>query len=311
MPVSLELAREMGTLSIELNKPLSVLLDRRGRVVTVSVSNSADTPLPALSGEAESRLYGLRLLHTRPHLSGFAEGDLSKLFLNRLDALLVFDALVNQQQGIEIGQVHLAQIAPPTSAEEDWVIEPPMRIRDMEQVNILELIRSLEEELSRSIRAREVRRSSQERAVIVGLNTGESGVESDARLAELAELARSAGAVVAYASKQQRSSPDAKTLIGAGKLQELVSKAYHEDADMLIFDRELNPAQGKGDHRSHQPQSFGSHPAHLGYFCPKRQRTRSPSASRTGATALPTDPLNGARASHEPFGWGYWHARPG
>jgi GTP-binding protein HflX len=245
IPVSLELAREMGTLSLELNKPLSVLVDRRGRVVTVSVSSSADTPLPPLSGEAESRLYGLRLLHTRPNLSGFAEGDLSKLFLNRLDALIVFDAHVNQQQGIEIGQVHLAQIAPPTSEEEDWVIEPPMRIRELEQVNILEMIRSLEEELSRSIRAREVRRSSQERAVIVGLNTGESNVESDARLAELAELASTAGAVVAYASKQQRHSPDRKTLIGAGKLQELVSKAYHEDADMLIFDRELNPAQAR------------------------------------------------------------------
>jgi GTP-binding protein HflX len=245
MPLSLELAREMATLSLELNKPLSVLLDRRGRVVTVSVSNSVDTPLPPLAGEAETRLYGLRLVHTRPNVSNFAEGDLSMLFLNRLDALVVFSAYENQQGRVELGQVHLAQIAPPTSQEEDWVVEPPMRIREAEAVNILEMIRSLEEELSRARGAREVHRSSQERAVIVGLNTGESTVESDARLAELAELARSAGAAVAYASKQQRHSPDPKTLIGAGKLQELVSKAYHEDADMLIFDRELNPAQAR------------------------------------------------------------------
>ena len=32
---------------------------------------------------------------------------------------------------------------------------------------------------------------------------------------------------------------------GRGKLQELVSLAYHEDADLLIFDRELNPAQAR------------------------------------------------------------------
>ncbi|MEM6431688.1 MAG: GTPase HflX, partial [Deinococcota bacterium] len=207
--------------------------------------NSVDTPLPPLAGEAEARLYGLRLLHTRPNVANFAEGDLSMLFLNRLDALVVFSAYENQQGRVELGQVHLAQIAPPTSQEEDWVIEPPMRIREAEAVNILEMIRSLEEELSRARSAREVQRSSQERAVIVGLNTGESTVESDARLAELAELARTAGAAVAYASKQQRHSPDPKTLIGAGKLQELVSKAYHEDADMLIFDRELNPAQAR------------------------------------------------------------------
>ena len=46
-------------------------------------------------------------------------------------------------------------------------------------------------------------------------------------------------------SRQQRASPDPRTLIGRGKLAELVSKAYHEDADLLIFDRELNPAQAR------------------------------------------------------------------
>src|SRR5690554_3989921 len=62
-------------------------------------------------------------------------------------------------------------------------------------------------------------------------------------MAELAELVRSAGAVVAASTLQQKKSPDPRTLVGEGKLQELVSLAFHEDADLLVFDRELAPAQ--------------------------------------------------------------------
>ena len=245
MPVSLELARALGDLSLELNKPVSVLVDRRGRVVTVAVGDAQETPLPPIAGEAESRLYGLRLIHTHLKAGGLSGGDLSALFLNRLDAMIAVDVFANSKGNTELGEVHLAQVAPPTSSEEDWIVEPPMRMRDAEGLDMLSLIRSLEEELARSANARETTRTSQERAVLIGLNTGESAFESDARLDELSELARSAGATVAVMSKQQRSSPDPRTLIGRGKLQEIVSKAYHEDADLLIFDRELNPAQAR------------------------------------------------------------------
>ena len=245
MAVSLDLARALGELSLELNKPVSVLVDRRGRVVTVAVGDAQETPLPPLAGEAESRLYGLRLVHTHLKPGGLSSGDLSALFLNRLDAVVAVDVFENSKGSTELGDVHFAQVAPPTSSEEDWIVEPPMRIREAEGLDVLDLIRSLEEELARSANARETTRTSQERAVLIGLNTGESAFESDARLDELAELARSAGATVAVMSRQQRSSPDPRTLIGRGKLQELVSKAYHEDADLLIFDRELNPAQAR------------------------------------------------------------------
>lgn len=244
-PVTQQLARDLGELSLELNKPVSVLVDRRGRVITVAVGDAADTPLPSLSGEADSRLYGLRLIHTHLKHGGLSSSDLSKLFLNRLDAMIAVDISANAQGNVNVGQVHLAQVAPPTSQEEDWLISDPMSMREAEASNVLELIRSLEEELARSLNAREVKRSSQERAVIVGLNTGESSFESESRLAELAELTRSAGATVAYMSRQQRDAPDPRTLLGRGKLQELVSQAYHEDADLLIFDRELNPAQAR------------------------------------------------------------------
>ena len=245
MPVSLEYARDLGELALELRKNVSTLVDRRGRVVTVAVGDAAETPLPSLSGEAESRLYGLRLIHTHLKPGGLSNADLSMLFLNRLDAMIAVDVQANSRGHTEIGDVHLALVAPPGAEEEDWILEPPMQARDAEQLDILERIRALEEQLARSATARETTRSSQERAVLVGLNTGEGSFESEARLAELSELARSAGATVAVTSRQQRAAPDARTLIGRGKLQELVSQAYHEDADLLVFDRELNPAQAR------------------------------------------------------------------
>lgn len=243
--VGFELAKELGELATHIGVNLSALLDRRGRVVTVAVGDAADTPLPPVHGEAESRLFGLRLVHTHSKPGGLSGSDLSTLFLNRLDAIVAIDVGRNDRGGVVLGDAHLAQISPPTAEDEDWTIDPPQSVRDLEQVDISERIRALEEELSRSRRTREVKRSSAERAVLVGLESGEGTIEAESRLAELEELTRSAGAGVVFSSMQHRKVPDPRTLIGRGKLQELVSKAYHEDADLLIFDRELTPAQAR------------------------------------------------------------------
>lgn len=234
----------MGELSLEVNSPVSVLVDRRGRITTVAVGDAQDTPLPPLYGEAESRLYGLRLVHTHLKKGGLSSGDLSKLFLNRLDAMIAVDLFANERGSVVLDKAHIAMIAPPTAQEEDWIVET-MSMAALENVPMLERIRALEEELVRAVSAREVKRSSSEHAVLIGLDTGSGSLEAESRLDELAELAGTAGARVVYKSRQQRPSPDPRTLIGRGKLQELVSKAYHEDADLLIFDRELNPAQAR------------------------------------------------------------------
>lgn len=240
-----ELARELGELATDIGSNVSVLLDRRGRVVTVAVGDASDTPLPQVHGEAESRLFGLRLVHTHTKAGGLSGSDLSALFLNRLDAMVAIDVGRNDRGGVVLGDAHLAQIAPPTAEDEDWTIDPPQPVRTLEGIDISERIRALEEELSRSQRTREVRSSSAERAVLVALEAGEGTLEAESRLAELEELTRSAGAAVAFSSIQHRKTTDPRTLIGRGKLQELVSKAYHEDADLLIFDRELTPAQAR------------------------------------------------------------------
>ncbi|HKT68366.1 MAG TPA: GTPase HflX, partial [Terriglobales bacterium] len=62
-------------------------------------------------------------------------------------------------------------------------------------------------------------------------------------LAELRELASSAGAELAGEFLQHRDKPDPATLIGRGKLQEISGAAASVSADLIIFDHELTPSQ--------------------------------------------------------------------
>src|SRR5690606_9269550 len=193
-------------------------------------------PLPTYAGEAESRLAGLRLAHTHLKPGGLSSSDLTTLFLNRLDALVAIDVDRSRNGAEAVGTAQLATVAPSGSDAEDWIVDEPQPVRALEKQDVLGRVRALEEELSRQAGAREVRRTSAERAVLVGL--GPDDQETASRMAELTELVRSAGATVAATVVQRRPKPDHRTVVGEGKLQEAVSLAFHEDADLLAFDRE-------------------------------------------------------------------------
>jgi GTP-binding protein HflX len=62
-------------------------------------------------------------------------------------------------------------------------------------------------------------------------------------MAELYELASSAGIVVQDKVIQRRQAIDPRTVLGRGKLDELLIRSLQLGADMLVFDRELTPAQ--------------------------------------------------------------------
>jgi len=83
-----------------------------------------------------------------------------------------------------------------------------------------------------------------ERAALVGLITGGSTREDGERsLEELAGLAAAAGATVALRMLQERPKPDAATFIGSGKVDALAAACAEVDADLVIVDNELTPAQ--------------------------------------------------------------------
>ncbi len=83
-----------------------------------------------------------------------------------------------------------------------------------------------------------------ERAVLVGLCVeGQSPWEAKDSLEELSELARTAGAKVVGRESQRRKRPNPATLIGKGKALGLKEQVEELEADVVIFDNELSPAQ--------------------------------------------------------------------
>jgi GTPase len=69
------------------------------------------------------------------------------------------------------------------------------------------------------------------------------GADSTAGLAELRELARTAGVEPVAELVQPRSRPDPRTYVGKGKLAELKEAFPHSGAESLIVDDELSPVQ--------------------------------------------------------------------
>ncbi|MBQ1413311.1 MAG: GTPase HflX [Clostridia bacterium] len=78
-------------------------------------------------------------------------------------------------------------------------------------------------------------------ALLVGVDLGESDTEES--MAELRELARTAGAQVAGVMVQKRPAPDTATCVGSGFLEEIGEFCRANDVSLIIFDRELSPIQ--------------------------------------------------------------------
>ncbi|MGH9295458.1 MAG: GTPase HflX, partial [Acidimicrobiales bacterium] len=87
-------------------------------------------------------------------------------------------------------------------------------------------------------------RRFREKIVIVGvLSWPRTLDEVEASLDELALLVDTAGAHVVDRIVQRRESPDPATYIGRGKAAELAELSQAVDADTVVFDDELSPAQ--------------------------------------------------------------------
>ena len=89
-----------------------------------------------------------------------------------------------------------------------------------------------------------IERSFRERIVLVGVTIPpETANETEDHLEELAQLIDTAGADEAARVLQRRDNPDPATYVGKGKAQELHEVSEEVDADTVVFDDELTPAQ--------------------------------------------------------------------
>jgi len=92
-------------------------------------------------------------------------------------------------------------------------------------------------------------------------------------VAELGLLARSAGATVVGRLVQERQRPDSATLIGRGKVGEVQRLAEEQDANLILFDEELSPAQQRNLESALERKTLDRTQLILDIFA-KRARTR-------------------------------------
>ena len=120
--------------------------------------------------------------------------------------------------------------------------DPSIGELQLEERSSLRRVAGLSTELE-DVNDAEYRRLRLERVVLVGVWTEGTSAQAEAAMAELAQLAETAGSGVCDALIQRRVKPDAATFIGSGKAGELKDVIAETGADTVICDGELTPGQ--------------------------------------------------------------------
>ena len=238
--VSPELARALAELSAEIGRQLGVLISRAGAVEAVMVGTERELVIPDLPNWrlGRKRLRGLRMVHTHLGSEALTQDDLADLALLRLDAML---ALSVQPDGAP-GRCSWAHLLPPNPEGRVYDVQPSIPFHRLE-CNVRAFLASLDAQLAKAGGLYDVR-DARERAILVSVSTQSRAVQEDS-FEELRALARSAGLVVLDEVMQRPHGVNPRSLLGKGKLREVVIKALQHGADLLVFDQDLTPLQVK------------------------------------------------------------------
>jgi GTP-binding protein HflX len=247
--VTNDFARQLTEISRDIRREVGVLIDRRGDVTHVMVGDAGSIEMPEWGRirAGRGRLRGFRCVHTHLSGEGLTRDDLTDLLLLRLDAMVTLEVLEDGLPGL----AHTAALKPndgDSSGETGDGFERGIEKLDPVHPAQLDLdftgwIRDLENDLARSVTVQQV--GDGERALLVSVTAGRSRDEFEAHVEELSELARSAGVELVEVITQQRRRVDPKTVVGSGKLQDLMIRSFQSDVDLVVFDQDLTPTQAR------------------------------------------------------------------
>ncbi len=233
-----DLSRQVTELSFEIRRQIGLLVDRSGNIRKILVGDARSVLIPKLDGwrVGVGRLRGLRLIHTHLGDEALSQEDLTDLALLRLDLVA---AIGVDEHGLPT-YIHIAHLLPDNPAGTTWQLLDPIP-PSLLDLDFSSFIRSLEDEISRSVTARSVPGSG-ERAYLIG-KTNLKEAEIEESLKELEELARTSGVQVVGKTFQRRDVVDPRFVVGKGKLKEIVIDALQKGTGLLVFDTELTPHQ--------------------------------------------------------------------
>ncbi len=230
--ISNELMEALARFTEATKREISVYLSRDGRVMDVSLGESASVSMPEMRMvRSLTHLSGVRCIHTHPggdsRLSDVDIGTLKYLRLDCMAALGVRGGRATSLSaaflcGYESGALAVCEAG-------------PYRAYKLPHELLLEMILEGDALIKRTAPPPE---SGRERVVLVG-----AGPDPKASLDELAELVRTAGGEVIARETQKRDTPDNASYVGGGKLDELSLLANATNADLFVFDDELSAVQ--------------------------------------------------------------------
>ncbi|MCS6302523.1 MAG: GTPase HflX [Nitrospira sp.] len=233
-----ELAKAMAQLTVELRRPIGVLLTRRGQVQEVIVGTDlslSSTTLTLFRTGARS-LRGLRFIRTQLHDQPLNQEVLTDLAFLRLDLI----GLLSVTEDGQLGNLYLAHLLAPNSTGQLFKVLKAVPFHNLTMM-FDQFIEELDVDLQQA-RAHYAVESGKESAILVSASV-KSRSEQEERLAELAELATSADITVIDRVIQRTPDGHQRYLLGSGKMKDVLIRTLHRGADMVIFDQTLSPAQ--------------------------------------------------------------------
>jgi GTP-binding protein HflX len=232
------MARELCAISLELARQIGVLINRSGQIEYVIVGDHRQIVIPALGQfrSSSGRLKGLRCVHT--HLKGedLSQDDLLDLLFLRLDLMAV---LKIKPDGLP-EKIYAAHLVPQPVADRNWSFLSPVPPTG-QIIDIRAQIAALEDEFARLKPVKELD-LARDRALLISVTTA-SKKQAGESMAELVELVRSDDIIVLETIIQRRDRINPRFILGKGKLGEIMLAALRFNANLLIFDQELNPSQ--------------------------------------------------------------------
>ncbi|EDS76851.1 GTPase HflX [Clostridium massiliodielmoense] len=221
-----EIIEIISEVTADINKEISVAIDRKGNVLSVAVGDSSTVEMPIIDIKSK-KLSGVRIIHTHPNgNSRLSSLDVSALISLKLDCMVAVAVEEGKCKDLTIGfcGVHnnnlIAEIA------------PNLPLSKALNINILNVVKNIEINLSYN----EVEEDKGERAVLVGIENEES-------LDELCELAKACNVSTVDRVLQKRVKIDTAYFIGEGKVEELSMVRQASNANLIIFDDELSASQ--------------------------------------------------------------------
>ncbi len=227
------------SISRETGRQIGLLINRKGKIEYVIAGSPSEIVIPDLKRvrKGSGRLRGLRLVHTHLNNEPLSRDDLTDLVLLRLDLV----AAIGSGARGEPQTMRMAYLNPDQASEEAWSLHEPEPFSRF-SFPFLDFIQGLESELSKGA-AGEKQAKGTRRAILVHI----SSLSRDRAQERLDELEQLGGTEMIETIDQALYSGviHPKTLIGSGRMKDLIIKAMGLNIDLLLFDQELSPAQAR------------------------------------------------------------------